>query len=153
VSEEDWLEGNTLMSAETAGGGEDHLAIFIKENFGTFMQYLKYLSGDDRDLVLSIFCLGSAQNQMADIMQHTQTVCSQRWRLASLKMGFFALMQGHPSEEAMETLLTKAGQDPVVAQYVSLYREHGSFTVVAKLLGGLHRPVIKRSIRAVHHQT
>ena len=147
VEEEDWLAGSTLLSVESASEefSEDHLSIFVQQNFHSFMTYLAYLSSADRDILLSLFVLGSSQTQLGDILQYTQTVCSFRWRVAAKKLGFFVLMQGHPTREQMEAILAKAGQDIAVANYVRLYREHGSYGAVAAELK-LHRPDVRRGI-------
>jgi hypothetical protein len=45
----------------------------------------------------------------------------------------------------MEAILAKAGQDIAVANYVRLFREHGSYGAVANALK-LHRPDVRRGI-------
>src|ERR1039458_3411035 len=49
VEEEDWLAGSTLLSVESASEefSEDHLSIFVQQNFHSFMKYLAYLSSAD----------------------------------------------------------------------------------------------------------
>ena len=113
-----------------------------------FLGYIRHLKNDERDMLLSSYVLGVTQSQLGAILGFTQTVTSQRIRLASKALGCFIQYGGHPPLELMEEILTKAGQDTKTALWVKLYRECWSFKAVAFKLK-IHRPDIKRGISAV----
>jgi hypothetical protein len=126
--EEDWLSATRLLSAETMPEdlGEDHLSMYVKGHFNNFLKYLHYLNDEDRDLLLSYFCLGTSQKTIGKILNRTQTSCSYRWRAAAKNLGFIIMSEGLPSKQIMETTLIKAGQDPMVADFVVRYRASGN---------------------------
>lgn len=147
---DDLLSGSVLISAETTheSFSDDSLPVFVKEHFTAFLGYLKFLTDDERDMLLSSYVLGATQHQLGAILGFTQTVTSQRIRLASKALGCFIQFGGHPSQAHMEAILTGAGQEPTTALWVKMYRECWSFKVVADKLR-IHRPAIKRGISAV----
>lgn len=78
LSEEEALEGNTLVSFETNAAEQNgsYVSLYIESHFGEFLKQLRYQSPADQSLVLSYVMLKKTQSQLAKIFMSTQTIVS-----------------------------------------------------------------------------
>ena len=139
VDPDEWLAGNTLLSAETVGGAEE-LATFIKNNFATFLKYVALLRPDDRLLLLSYHLLGKPQHLVGKVIGETQTLVSARQIKATRLLAFYALAGGVPSDDCLRSYL-----EADVACWIIRFRQVRNLKMVATEFK-IHRPEMKRQI-------
>lgn len=146
------LEGTTLLSAETEAGmgPESGVLTYINDNFAQFLRYLRALAPRDQEKLLSYYCLGKTQTQLARVFRTTQTVASFQIRASVRCMAAIISWGGrNPSVETMERILTGVGHGAVsgqsLAEVVAEYAKLRSFVEVARNRK-IHRPHIRRAI-------
>ena len=156
LSEEDQLEGVTTISLETqADLAEDDIFTYVQENFADFLTILRFLKKEDQEMLLSYYLLSKTQNTLAIIHKSTQTVCSQRIRMAVKTLGTF-IMMGEPTVEKMHEILKRAGLEDSwegveLSQIIDLYVKIRNFRRIAEIYN-LHRPDIRRSLSRASKQ-
>lgn len=157
LSEEDSLEGKTLISLESQGDlAEEDILTYVQENFAGFLTMLRSLKKEDQELLLSYYLLSKTQNTLATIHKSTQTVCSFRIRMAVKTLGTFIMMGGAPTVEMMHEILTRAGLENSLvkielSKVVDLYVRTHNFQKIAEL-HHLHRPDIRRAMSRASKQ-
>jgi len=145
---EDALHGNVTLSVETNDKlTDDSISEFVKDNFFAFLNYLKFMDGEERIVLLSVFLLLATQNTIGGILGRTQTVCSQFCRIAIAKLGYFVQCGGYPSADQIRASVIKNGLEPITAEVVILFEKYRNLVEVARMLD-MPRPVVKRVISA-----
>lgn len=152
---EDYQGEHTLSLETQADIVSQSIVGYIQENFGQFMEYLKHLSFEDQELLLSYYLLGKTQWSIARLHGSTQTICSFKLRLAMKRLGTYILM-GIPSIEKINAVLET--QDCVdfapgirYADLIDLYAKTRSFKAVAAQFG-VKRPDVRRALSTLSKQ-
>ena len=159
LSEEQALEGATLISLETTDAGNDRLQDFIEADPAAFYRYLRRLRRPDQDILLGYWFLEINQAQLGAVTGLTQTTVSHRLRIAGRAI---CAMIAHgidgPDKKTMRRIFEAAGIESVnllVTQAVQRrkacllsdlffdFQQTRSFGEVAKLHGAF-RPDIRR---------
>jgi hypothetical protein len=110
LSDEQSMAGETNISAETCVDlVDDDLAVYINNNFSSFLKWLRFLSNEDQDLLLAYYTLAKSQRSLAIVHSSTQTIMSHLIRRAAQKLCAHMMWNGRPSVEVMRTILTKSG--------------------------------------------
>jgi len=149
------LEGSQLLSMECGEEDEEETKayVYLCENFSSFMRYLRYLSAENQEILLSYFMLGKTQTILATINQSTQTCTSSRIRMVTRELCCYMQFGGIPSPKQIKDELTAHKLNVLVDKKARLdeciveYRRVRDFAVVARKWD-LHRPAIRRSTRA-----
>jgi len=144
---------HTLSLETQAEMMREHVGDYMKDNFPSFVKFLRLLPSEDQELLLSYYMLGKPQWCLAKLYRSTQTVCSVKLRMAVKKLGTIAIFRGHPTVDSMCPVLEKAGINHLIekstnvstAMLVVEYRAARSFAVVAKKLGVM-RPQVRRAL-------
>jgi hypothetical protein len=154
LSEEQALAGETTISIETTGAVDDDVFSYVQENMGKFLKFIRFLSKEDQELLLSYYLLGKPQNILADIFDNTQTACSASIRMAMKKIGT-AMLFGDPSLEMISAILKKARlEDGLISVHnnpvplsccIKAYEDCRNFQKVATHYD-LHRPQVRRAM-------
>lgn len=135
VSEDDWLEGKTLSSVESSHEAiatlEGMMQMLVKNEFASFLHYLKFLTPFDHDLMVMYHVLGHRQEDIGKLMGKTQTGISSLTRAALRKLAFYMMCKGQPSEAKIMELVTSASLDPSLPTIIEMYRQHGNFLPIA----------------------
>ena len=154
----DDYQGDHTLSLETQADMVSQSTIsYIQDNFGKFMEYLKFLSFEDQELLLSYYLLSKTQWSIARLHGSTQTICSFKLRLAMKRLGTYILM-GIPSKEKInQTLGTidmvnfqpEESAAPIpYSDMIDLYAKTRSFKTVA-LAFGVKRPDVRRALSSL----
>jgi hypothetical protein len=148
LDEEQSLEGLTTISLETQSElVADNFSIQFKSNFPLVMKALRLLPKEDQELILSYYCLGKTQSQLALIHRTTQTLCSTDIRHAVQQVGCYLLFNGVPTEKQMRKVFTRAGVEGRLknglAWMVARYAKCHSYQTIA-YMSGEHRPQVRR---------
>src|SRR5579862_3820016 len=99
-NEDDWLSGQTLISAETAAElGSETLGSYVQHHLDVFLRFVRYLIPDDQIAMLSYVLLGIPQSGIAAMVETTQTVASQRIRIATRLVAYLMMCGGLPTTE------------------------------------------------------
>lgn len=143
----------TTISLETqADLQRDTVCVALQDHFGSLLPYLKWLDQEDRELIALYYHAEKPQWCLATYHRSTQTLCSQRLRLAIKRLGILAIHKGHPDLEALDAVLEDHGlnhQMPggiTTGRLVVEYRTHRSFSAMTEALGGCHRPMARRAL-------
>jgi hypothetical protein len=145
----DDYQGDHTLSLETqADIVAQNIVTYIHDHFNDFMKYIKYLSFEDQELLLSYYLLSKTQWSIARIHSSTQTICSFKLRLAMKKLGTYMLI-GVPTIEKMDQILTLFGRTHFsetikFSELIDSYAKTRSFTSVA-IHFGVKRPDIRRA--------
>ena len=143
-------QGEHTLSLETqADIVSQSIVGYIHDNFGKFMEYLKYLSFEDQELLLSYYLLGKTQWSIARLHGSTQTICSFKLRLAMKRLGTYILM-GVPSIDKINAILEAEDCLEFMpgVQYsglIDLYAKTRSFKAVAAQFE-VKRPDVRRAL-------
>ncbi len=158
LSDEEALEGNTLLSMESDPKMKEDQKIlaYIQENFPMFLKMLRLLKKEDQELLLSYYLLAKTQNTLAIIHRSTQTVCSFRIRMAVKVLCAFILYEKEFSPEKMKEVLTGAKLENCIknvplSAIIDLYVKTRSFQRIAEI-HSLHRPDIRRAMSRASKQ-
>ncbi len=146
---EDYQGEHTLSLETQADIVSQSIVSYIHDNFGRFMEYLKFLSLEDQELLLSYYLLGKTQWSIARLHGSTQTICSFKLRLAMKRLGTYILM-GVPSIDKINSILEAEGCiefTPGIqyADLIDLYAKTRSFKAVAVQFG-VKRPDVRRAL-------
>jgi hypothetical protein len=117
--EEASLEGKQLISIESEGTAEEDFFVYVTENFSSFYRLIRYLKREDQDLLLAYYCLHKTQNQLGPVFGCTQTICSQRLRMAVRTLCAYIIFGGIPTADQLRPFLEKAGWEEVLLQGTS----------------------------------
>lgn len=152
---EDYQGDHTLSLETQADIVSQSIISYIHDNFGKFMEYLKFLSFEDQELLLSYYLLGKTQWSIARLHGSTQTICSFKLRLAMKRLGTYILM-GVPSAEKINVILEQVGtthfsENIRYADIIDLYAKTRSFKAVA-LSYGVKRPDVRRALSSLSKQ-
>ena len=149
----DEYQGEHTLSLETqADIIAQSIISYIQDNFGKFMEYLKFLSFEDQELLLSYYLLGKTQWSIARLHGSTQTICSFKLRLAMKRLGTYILM-GVPSADKINTILEHYGTTNFTeriryADLIDAYAKTRSFKSVASQFG-VKRPDVRRAMSSL----
>jgi hypothetical protein len=111
LTEEEALEGNTLVSFETNAAENGYVSLYIENHFGEFLKHLRYQSPADQSLILSYVMLKKTQSQLAKIFMSTQTIVSFQIRCIMRAVAGSMALGPEPSQPIMEGILRKAGME------------------------------------------
>lgn len=155
VDPEDYQGDHTLSLETQADIVSQSIISYIHDNFGKFMEFLKFLSFEDQELLLSYYLLGKTQWSIARLHGSTQTICSFKLRLAMKRLGTYILM-GMPSADKIHLILEKVGTTHFTesiryADLIDLYAKTRSFKAVA-LQYGVKRPDVRRALSGLSKQ-
>lgn len=151
------LAGNELISAEAQFGmQEEDILAYITEHFADFLRYVRALSLQDQELLLSYYCLGKTQTDLAHFMHTSQTMCSSGIRLAVRALLATMVFGAVPTADALEPVLARAGMLKVdfegvtadMSEVLEEYQRCRSFFDIA-VKYGMRRPAIRRTIKRV----
>jgi hypothetical protein len=140
------LETQADMAIDTVG-------VALQENYGSFVRYMKFLALEDQELINLYYQVEKPQWCLAMFHRSTQTLCSQRLKLAVKRLALMAMFQGHPELEVLDAILEEHGLNqmipggPTTGALVVEYRKHHSFTAVTDLLR-CSRPQARRALIA-----
>jgi hypothetical protein len=152
----DDYQGEHTLSLETqADIVSQSIISYIHDNFGKFMEYLKFLSFEDQELLLSYYLLGKTQWSIARLHGSTQTICSFKLRLAMKRLGTYILM-GVPSADKIHGILEQFGSTHFTekiryADLIDSYAKTRSFKAVAVQFG-VKRPDVRRALSSLSKQ-
>lgn len=152
---EDYQNEHTISLETQADIVCQSIVSYIQDNFSNFMEYLKYLSSEDQELLLSYYLLGKTQWSIARLHGSTQTICSFKLRLAMKRLGMYILL-GKPTVEKVETILRTVGcshynEEVSYAALIEAYAKTRSFKAVA-LQFNLERPEVHRALSTLSKQ-
>lgn len=152
---EDYQGEHTLSLETQADIVSQSIISYIHDNFGKFMEYIKFLSLEDQELLLSYYLLGKTQWSIARLHGSTQTICSFKLRLAMKRLGTYILM-GVPSVEKINAILEQYGnthftEQICYADLIDVYAKTRSFKSVASQFG-VKRPDVRRALSALSKQ-
>jgi hypothetical protein len=140
------------ISLETqADLAQDTIGVALQENYGAFIRYMEFLALEDQELINLYYQAEKPQWCLATFHRSTQTLCSQRLRLAVKRLALMAMFQGPPSLEVLEAILEEhqlnrlIPNGPTTGQLVVEYRKHHSFSVVTDVLH-CSRPQVRRAL-------
>lgn len=128
---------------------------YIQEHFDNFMEYLRYLSEEDQELLLSYYLLGKTQWSIARLHGSTQTICSFKLRLAMKRLGLYIIL-GNPTSEKINQILKSINQHKysnrvLYSDLIEAYANTRSFKAVAAQFG-LARPEVHRALSSLSKQ-
>lgn len=152
---EDYQGEHTLSLETQADVVSQSILSYIHDNFGKFMEYLKFLSLEDQELLLSYYLLGKTQWSIARLHGSTQTICSFKLRLAMKRLGTYILM-GIPSVDKIHAILERFGTtqftpEVTYAEIIDCYAKTRSFKSVAAAYGA-KRPDVRRALSSLSKQ-
>ena len=147
----DEYQGEHTVSLETqADIVSQSIMTYIHDNFPKFMEYLRYLSREDQELLLAYYLLGKTQWSIARLHGSTQTICSFKLRLAMKRLGTYILM-GVPTVDKIDAILEQHptgvffDENIRYSQLIDAYSKTRSFKSVA-LQFNQNRPVVRRAL-------
>ena len=108
IDQQDALEARACVSIETYETETDILN-FIQDNFSDFLRYLRYLSREDQELLMSYFLLGKAQHTLGALRQAQQSRVSVHVRTAIQTLGTYIIMGGKPTPDCMAEIFAAVG--------------------------------------------
>ena len=152
VSPEDSC-GQTISLETQADLAQDTIGVALQENYGAFIRYMEFLALEDQELINLYYQAAKPQWCLAAFHRSTQTLCSQRLRLAVKRLALMAMFQGPPSQDVLDDILEEhqlnrlIPQGPTTSSLVVEYREHHSFSVVTDVLR-CSRPQARRALIA-----
>jgi hypothetical protein len=136
----------TLISMEAQNQGDDDITSYIENNFKEFLEYLKFIRGIDRHLLLSYYLCGVTQARLGPIYGYTQTVTSTRLRNAVKLLTAFMVWEGEPSD----ILVRLSCDERKIADWTIEFRGNGGHLDVVAKKFKVHRPELRRELaRAV----
>ena len=140
------------ISLETqADLAQDTFGVTLQENYGAFIRYLEFLDLEDQELINLYYQAEKPQWCLATFHGSTQTLCSQRLRLAVKRLGLVAMFQGPPSQEVLDDILEEhqlnrlIPKGPTTSSLIVEYRQHHSFSVITDVLR-CSRPQARRAL-------
>jgi hypothetical protein len=170
LTPEEQLSGSGMTSIETCEDFEDTSEfVYVQENFAAFLHHLRSLNPRQQEMLLTYYCLGKSQGEMAKIFTSTQTVMSFQLRVAFQTLCCFMMFGGKPSRDQMKSIFEKAGLedmmlaeahrnsvpgDRIPAHLSSMVEEYAkslSYNYVA-VQHGLHRPDVRRAFSKAYKQ-
>lgn len=127
---------------------EEHISMYIKENFADFLKILRNISMEDQELLLSYYMINKPQWCLAKIHRSTQTICSFKIRMAIKKLGAIIIYGAEPNIPLMSKVLDSNGLEHVLkgvktSTLIDDYRKYRSFNITAKK-NSVHRPDVRR---------
>ena len=140
------------ISLETqADLAQDTIGVALQENYGAFIRYMEYLDPEDQELINLYYQAEKPQWCLAAFHRSTQTLCSQRLRMAVKRLALMAMFGGPPSQEVLDDILDEhqlnllIPSGPTTSALIVQYRMHHSFAVVTDVLR-CSRPQARRAL-------
>lgn len=140
------------ISLETqAELAKDSFGVALSENFSAIKPYMRFLALEDRELLSMYYQAEKPQWALATYHRSTQTLCSQRLRLAAKRLAVVVSCGGDPCQEALEDVLEEHGLNrlvpggPSTGRLVVEYRTRRSFSAVTDALR-CPRPQARRAL-------
>jgi len=132
---------------------EEHISLYIKDNFKDFLRILRSISNEDQELLLSYYIANKPQWCLAKIYRSTQTICSFKIRMAVKKLGATIIYGEKPDINIMQKVLEDNNlefllKDVRTSVLIDDYRKYRSFQIVSKK-NKVHRPDVRRVLSQV----
>jgi hypothetical protein len=132
---------------------EEHISMYIKENFLDFLKILRSISIEDQELLLSYYMISKPQWCLAKVHRSTQTICSFKIRMAVKKLGAIIIFGTEPCLKKMSAVLESNNLESIhktvkTSILIDDYRKYRNFSIVAKK-NNIHRPDVRRILSQV----
>ena len=142
------------ISLETQGDlATDTVGLAIQENYPDYVPYKQFLALEDQELIDLYFQSEKPQWCLAAFHRSTQTLCSQRLKMALKRLALMAQCHGEPDRDVLEEVLENhhlnrlVPNGPTTAHLVVEYRQRRSFAAVTEVLR-CQRPQARRALIA-----
>ena len=143
---------DATISLETQNElAKDSIGVAIQDNFLMVGHYMQLLTLEDQELLTLYYQVEKPQWCLAAFHSSTQTLCSQRLRLAAKRYALMTMFKGHPSKDVIEGVLDDHNLNqlipggPTTGTLVVEYREHHSFSTITDVLR-CPRPQARRAL-------